>query len=275
MASTCHWNAGDIAFLKSVNEFNNAEYDALIKTRYLCGKATQHPVIILEHSEDYQFFLITTVSAYGSGMHNDYLPPWQQSNHTRKCRNDFRAFYGSELPNIRQKHLMLEVGGCFPKPKTSWVYIRNAFVVPLSTLQNFERARTQLRMTQESLQDLLNDMKAQRKFSNPWKRPVVVEMLQLAEHIKNTGHTQPVRYTQPVQHTQPKQPEFSSVSVNTHESSNSSTSTSRVLSPGSKQGPPKTWAAIAAGNSGKTISTPATASTAAKRTDCWGHIGTR
>ncbi|KAI2463728.1 hypothetical protein F4781DRAFT_437108 [Annulohypoxylon bovei var. microspora] len=179
--SPFNWQDGDIAFLKGVEEFTQGEYDTLIKTRYLHPKATKHPVIILEHSKDHKHFLITTVSAYGSGHENNYLPPWKQYNHKCKPRTAFRAFSGSEKPFYKQNHLQLADGGCFPKPQTSWVYTPSAFVVPSSTLKEFDKAPKRLRMTQESLKDLLDDMANNIRFTTRWINSNVVRMLEPKE----------------------------------------------------------------------------------------------
>ncbi|KAI5865947.1 hypothetical protein GGS23DRAFT_594103 [Durotheca rogersii] len=171
MASTRNWKDGEIAFLKGVDQFNHTEYRSLIASGYMREATTQHPVIVLEHSSDYQHYLITTVSAYGSSRENSYLAPWRQACHRRKCRESFRAFFGSEKPSEEHDYLWLEPGQQFPKPKTSWVYIRLCFVVPASTLTRFDKTPTQLRVTQESLKALLRDMRKLRGFDKRWTDP--------------------------------------------------------------------------------------------------------
>ncbi|KAI1440503.1 hypothetical protein F5Y02DRAFT_432185 [Annulohypoxylon stygium] len=173
-----NWKDGEIAFLKDVQEFDLDEYSTLIETGYLHMKATRHPVIILEHSSDYKHFLVATVSAYSSGKENNYLPPWRQYNHKCKHRENFRAFSGSEKPLPYQNHLELADGGCFPKPETSWVYMPATFVVPASVLKEFDKTPTRLRMTQESLRELLYDMAKDGRFAFRWKNPNVVRMLE-------------------------------------------------------------------------------------------------
>ncbi|KAI1095564.1 hypothetical protein F5B19DRAFT_503740 [Rostrohypoxylon terebratum] len=173
-----HWKDGDIAFLKDVHEFNLDEYNILIKTGYLHAKATRHPVIILEHSKDYKHFLVTTVSAYSSGKENNYLPPWRQYNHKCKRRENFRAFAGSEKPFYYQNHLELADGGCFPKPETSWVYMPATFVVPASVLKEFDKTPRRLRMTEESLKELLHDMAKDGRFAFRWTNPNVLRILE-------------------------------------------------------------------------------------------------
>ncbi|KAI0009241.1 hypothetical protein F4779DRAFT_640635 [Xylariaceae sp. FL0662B] len=170
-ASLIDWRDGDIAFLKSQTEFTQAESCYMASSNYLQPGATGHPVIILERSQDSEHFLVTTVSAYGSGEGNQYLPPWKQIYHQRKSPNDFRAFVGSARPHNRQKYLYLENDECCPKVKTSWVYIRSYFVVPRSMLKRFDKAPRQLRMTEESLTELLDHMdRANRYFGGRWSR---------------------------------------------------------------------------------------------------------
>ncbi|KAI1141503.1 hypothetical protein F5Y05DRAFT_423303 [Hypoxylon sp. FL0543] len=171
------WQDGDIAFLKSAEEFDQAEYETLIKPDYLRWKATKHPVIILEHSKDYRHFLVTTVSAYSSGAENGFLPPWKQPVHRTKSPGDFRSFTGSAKPDEKQQHLQLANGDRFPKIKTSWVYIPNTFVVPSSVLKNFDKAKKRLRMDQTSLKGLLRDMEKRPSFANRWTNEKVLRIL--------------------------------------------------------------------------------------------------
>ncbi|KAI1416503.1 hypothetical protein F5Y13DRAFT_186122 [Hypoxylon sp. FL1857] len=172
------WQDGDIAFLKGLEEFNKAEYDALIGSRYLHPKATQHPVIILEHTKDYRHFLVTTVSAYSSSWENRFRPPWEQDAHRNKRPEDFRAFYGSEKPCKAQRHLQLANGGCFPKPQTSWVYTRGLHVVPSSALKAFDKANPRLQMEQTSLKDLLDHIKKHPGYASRWTHDKVLQMLE-------------------------------------------------------------------------------------------------
>ncbi|OTA90535.1 hypothetical protein M434DRAFT_33515 [Hypoxylon sp. CO27-5] len=171
------WQNGDIAFLKGTEDFNQADYDALIESGYLHQGATRHPVIILEHSKDYKHFLITTVSAYCSSKENDFLPPWKQSIHRKKSQRDFRAFNGSEKPISRKDYLELVDGQSFPKFKTSWVYTPVSYVVPSSVLSEFDKTIVRLRMDQMSLKSLLWDMKRHRGFAFRWKNDNVLRML--------------------------------------------------------------------------------------------------
>ncbi|KAI0169221.1 hypothetical protein GGR52DRAFT_574442 [Hypoxylon sp. FL1284] len=161
------WEEGDIAFFKSVDDLNHQDRRTLINNGYVPRNATGHPVIILERSADSEYFLVTTVSAYSSGPSNDFLAPWNQACHKGKSRGAFYAFDGSEKPCHWQQYLRLKDNGSWPKPETSWVYKRNTFVVPASTLREFRR-RTRLQMTTESLQYLLRAMAEDQKFKTRW-----------------------------------------------------------------------------------------------------------
>ncbi|KAI1200216.1 hypothetical protein F5X97DRAFT_341040 [Nemania serpens] len=159
-APTFHWQVGDIAFLKSADEFSQAERAELLETGRVCARATSHPVIILDCSNDSRYYIITTVSAYASDEHNQYRPPWRQSAHVRKDINGFRAFKGSAKPNNTYGHLHLADNKLWPKVKTSWVYIHHPCLVPASTLIRYNKSQSRLRMTPESLQDLTSHMDA-------------------------------------------------------------------------------------------------------------------
>ncbi|RWA06246.1 hypothetical protein EKO27_g8863 [Xylaria grammica] len=161
--ATTHWRLGDIAFFKPAESFSQIERAELLESGRIHENATGHPVIILDRSSDSQYYIVTTVSAYGAGEHNDYLPPWKQPFHTRKDINGFRAFEGSARPNNERQSLRLADGNVWPKIKTSWVYIHNALLVLASTLINYDKPRCQLRMAPESLQDLLNHIKARSR----------------------------------------------------------------------------------------------------------------
>ncbi|KAJ8124722.1 hypothetical protein O1611_g8917 [Lasiodiplodia mahajangana] len=78
------WQVGEVAFLKPASEFTEIERKELLETGRVRHNATGHPVIILDRSEDSPYFLVTTVSAYGSGQDNNYLPPWEQRAHSHK-----------------------------------------------------------------------------------------------------------------------------------------------------------------------------------------------
>ncbi|KAI1472897.1 uncharacterized protein F4812DRAFT_464908 [Daldinia caldariorum] len=172
------WQEGEIAFLKPHNEFSPAARNDLIRSGYLEVKASGHPVIVLEKSKDSSHYLVTTISAYGSGSFNDYLPPWKQAVHRYKDRSAFRAFQGSVRPNCHRKYLELEGNAALPKPETSWVYARSAFVVPSSTLKKFNKVEKGTRLAKESLMDLLDHFRENPQFHQRWTHPTIVKMLQ-------------------------------------------------------------------------------------------------
>ncbi|KAI1343141.1 hypothetical protein F5Y15DRAFT_429107 [Xylariaceae sp. FL0016] len=157
------WKAGDVAFLKTSESFNSTDYYDLIKSGYLPSGATCHPVIILESSPDSRYHHVTTISAYSSDEYSNFRPPWQQDIHYAKWACDFRAFDGSVKPNNDYDHLHLADGQMCPKLRTSWVYIQRLYVVPSRVLGTFDKAKQPLRMTQQSLRDLIDHMKAKSK----------------------------------------------------------------------------------------------------------------
>ncbi|KAI1422542.1 hypothetical protein F5Y12DRAFT_799466 [Xylaria sp. FL1777] len=160
---THQWQPGDIAFLKQAEKFSQTERTDFLDSGRIRYNATGHPVIILGRSSDQRDYIVTTVSAYSSGEYNNYLPPWKQEFHKGKDINGFRAFEGSAKPNNNFQHLYLADGKVWPKFRTSWVYIHHTPVVPASTLISYDKARSQLRITPESLQDLLGHMKARSR----------------------------------------------------------------------------------------------------------------
>ncbi|KAI1498108.1 hypothetical protein F5X99DRAFT_412384 [Biscogniauxia marginata] len=182
------WEVGDIAFLRDANEFNAEDHDNLIGTNYLHISATCHPVIILGRSADYGHYLVTTISAYSSGPGNNYLPPWEQACHSFKPVDGFRAFEGSARPSSSHRpYLRLADGMSCPKIRTSWVYIHHVSIVPARTLKIFDKAPRQLRMTPESLADLLDHMQAKsRKFRTEISDP----RLRASSHeLSDADHT--------------------------------------------------------------------------------------
>ncbi|KAI1843028.1 hypothetical protein JX266_010717 [Neoarthrinium moseri] len=158
-AQAFKWETGDIALLKSAHHFDDTDYHCLVNSGYIPKTALGNPVIILSRkSDDATHAVVISVSAYGSGYYNNYLPPWKQTCHSGKRQNDFRAFDGSECPNERST-LYLENGDLLPKPQASWVYIQTPFVVPITTLGKFNKGNRRLRMTEESRVDLWTHMK--------------------------------------------------------------------------------------------------------------------
>ncbi|KAI0449895.1 hypothetical protein F5B21DRAFT_519633 [Xylaria acuta] len=155
-----HWQIGDIAFLKSADNFSDTERAELLESRRVHTNATGHPVIILARSNDSRYYIVTTVSAYASGEYNNYLPPWEQRAHQRKDIDGFRAFEGSARPNNKFEPLRLADNKRWPKVETSWVYIHHPCLVPVTTLLRYTKSRSQLRMEPKSLQDLLGHMEA-------------------------------------------------------------------------------------------------------------------
>ncbi|KAI0553908.1 hypothetical protein F4679DRAFT_580078 [Xylaria curta] len=146
-----HWQTGDIAFLKWAETFSQTEQVELLQTRRVPTRATGHPVIILACSNDSRYYIVTTVSAYGSGDYNNCLPPWEQSVHKRKNINAFCAFEGSAWPNDKFEPLRLADNKQWPKVETSWVYIYNPYLVPATTLIHYTKSKSQLRMEPRSL----------------------------------------------------------------------------------------------------------------------------
>lgn len=168
------WAEGDIAFLRHV-EYHSKEQRGHVRAGHLgclSPGAACHPVIILKKgprtASGEQFYIVTTVSAYSSGAHNDYLAPWDQRHHRYKTKTDFRSFEGSEVYAAGGRPaLHLRAGQSFPKPETSWVYAREAGVVPESVLAPFTKARCDLQMTAASHGDLVAHMTlACRHFSS-------------------------------------------------------------------------------------------------------------
>ncbi|RYP84882.1 hypothetical protein DL769_001076 [Monosporascus sp. CRB-8-3] len=151
----CHeWKEGEIAFLKPASEFKAQDYKSCIESNEVEQGATGHPVIILRRrSPAATHVIVTPVTAFFSGPENHFRPPWEQRKHARKARDDFRAFLGCARPTNKRAHLLLEAGS-MPKPKTSWVYVRSVYLVPIRTLQFFNKVDIVLRMKQESFADL-------------------------------------------------------------------------------------------------------------------------
>lgn len=153
-----NWRDGDVAFLKWSDQFNEEEKRGLLDSGQLHPRSTGHPVIILYRSGDAKHYIVTTVSAYSSGEMNGFLPPWEQAAHGRKFKDDFRAFEGSARPNNKFKCLRLKDSQQWPKPRTSWVFVKRPYLVPASALIIYTKARSRLSMTPESLEDLRQHM---------------------------------------------------------------------------------------------------------------------
>jgi hypothetical protein len=156
-----NWKEGEIAFMKPWNLFTQQDTEGLIDTGYLDAGATGHPVIILRrHSMDSTHVMVTLVSSFGSGRHNNFLAPWRQSKYSWVAPNYIRSFKGSPRYDAQKNHLNLKDGRNMPKYTTSWVNIQNVWVVPISVLQNFDKSDVRLCMTTESLADLRRDISA-------------------------------------------------------------------------------------------------------------------
>ncbi|KAI0441459.1 hypothetical protein F4803DRAFT_552126 [Xylaria telfairii] len=198
--STPCWQTGDIAFLKPADAFNDREWSELLNSRRVPINATGHPVIILAMSDDSRYYIVTTVSAYSSSEENNFLAPWKQAFHKRKDINGFRAFEGCERPNEKFDFLRLAEKKKWPKEKTSWVYIHNPCLVPVTTLLRYTKPRTSLRMEPESLQGLLSHMEEKsRKFRDQKvemarmtpAQPAPEPQQQKVEAVVQTAPTQP------------------------------------------------------------------------------------
>lgn len=152
------WQNGEIAFLKSSDYFLPKDYQDLIASGHLHPKATSHPVIILQAGSGSA--IVTTVTAFNSGPHNNFLPPWRMFAHHEKQSDDFHAFIGTELPpNSPNAHLKLSDSGAkMNKPRASWVYTKHFFTVPYRVLMQWNKVPQQLRISDESLTQLRADI---------------------------------------------------------------------------------------------------------------------
>ncbi|KAK3687742.1 hypothetical protein B0T22DRAFT_350506, partial [Podospora appendiculata] len=164
------WQEGDIAFLKPDDSFTEEEHRELIQAKpghkhgYIPARACGHPVIVLHRmSENSTHILITPVSAYSSGEENNYLPPWRQEYHKWKTPDDFRSFFGCERSSERYPYLYLEDGQSMPKPKASWLYIQSVWCVPLTVIGRFTKTRELLRVRNDSLVNLRQQMAEKAK----------------------------------------------------------------------------------------------------------------
>ncbi|KAF6823143.1 hypothetical protein CPLU01_11578 [Colletotrichum plurivorum] len=160
------WREGDIAFLRPSTTFSELDYNCLIASNYLPSAATCHPVIILKRrGDDASHVLVTTVSAYGCTSRGPSIAPWKQQCHGGKDVAAFRSFVGSERPNADRPLLRLQENQLMPKPKASWVYLQNIFVVPITVLGKFDKAQRRLRMDKTSLEDLWTQFSGRTQFS--------------------------------------------------------------------------------------------------------------
>jgi len=153
------WLEGDIAFLKDYQTFNDRDTRELISSGIIHERATGHPCIILKMLPGARA-VVTTVSAHGSGDYNNNLAPWLAIRSCAMDRPFFRSFQGSVCSSNRFKPLQLIPGQSMPKPKTSWVNIKNVYNVPLSVIGRFTKPRYRviLKMAPDSLADLQMDI---------------------------------------------------------------------------------------------------------------------
>ncbi|RYO98799.1 hypothetical protein DL764_006987 [Monosporascus ibericus] len=186
------WKEGEIAYLKPASEFKAQDYESCIQSKEVDERATGHPVIILKrHSPAATHVIVTPVTAFSSGPENDFLPPWKQRYHASKAHDDFRAFLGCARPTDKRAHLLLEAAS-MPKPKTSWVYVQSVYLVPVSTLQFFNKVNIVLRMKQDSFADLRSHMYAR----NSTKIDSLLDDPRLRLELKKAA-TRPVNAAQP------------------------------------------------------------------------------
>ncbi|KAB5536273.1 hypothetical protein GE09DRAFT_345034 [Coniochaeta sp. 2T2.1] len=163
------WRAGDIAYLSDSEYFYLREWDALIRTGTLDEGTTGHPCIILRTMPDNRF-VITTVSAFGSSVHNrNPVAPWKRGLHGQA--HLYRSFEGSELSRYNVKPLRLVPGQQWHKPKASWVKITNVYEVPGSVLREYKpECGYRRRMDRDSLVDLRRDIaKNSFKYDARWE----------------------------------------------------------------------------------------------------------
>ncbi|KAB5542546.1 hypothetical protein GE09DRAFT_1244884, partial [Coniochaeta sp. 2T2.1] len=163
------WRAGDIAYLSDSEYFFAREWDALIGTGTLDEGTTGHPCIILKTMSGNRF-VITTVSAFGSSVHDSKpVAPWKRG--FRGQAHLYRSFEGSELSRYNVKPLRLVPGQKWHKPKASWVKISNVYEVPGSVLREYKpECGYRRRMDPESLVDLRRDIaKNSFKYEAHWK----------------------------------------------------------------------------------------------------------
>lgn len=153
------WQEGDIAYLKPHTDFDRLAHKELITSNRMNPGATGHPCVILKVLPGDRI-VVTTISAYGSGDHNNHAAPWISKRCYSRDQWWFRSFKGSECSNNNLKPLQLIPGQAMPKPKTSWLFIKNVYDVPLSVIGRFTKPRNGklLKMAPDSLADLRKDI---------------------------------------------------------------------------------------------------------------------
>lgn len=172
-----NWKVGQVAFFGQREFLKDTDAAA---TACLPPQAFGHPAIILRISEETGYALVTNITAFGSGPHNNFLPPWDHPFHCHKPRHLIRSFEGTERPPARGKgpqapFLCLREGKMMPKKKTSWVYIRWSYITPISALVTFDKSAYRLELTEASLNALIDDMTQSSHFVANWADPRVAE----------------------------------------------------------------------------------------------------
>lgn len=152
------WQRRDIAYLKSQEQLEQECQEVILGRELHCG-ATGHPCIIMDMAPSGKHALVTSISSFSSGPHNDYLVPWKQIWHRAKDPDRFRSFAGTECYSASRNVLYLEGGRQFPKSRTAWVYAGWVHLVPIGALKPFlvDRATdegTKLRLEMQSWIDL-------------------------------------------------------------------------------------------------------------------------
>ncbi|KAK7977884.1 hypothetical protein PG996_003935 [Apiospora saccharicola] len=136
ITTTDTWQRRDIAYLKPQGQLEK-EYQEVILGQELHSGATDHPCIIMDMAPSGKHALVTTISSFSSGSHNDYQAPWKQTWHQSKDPDRFRSFAGTERYSASRNFLLLEGGRQFPKSRTAWVYAGWVHLVPVEALKPF------------------------------------------------------------------------------------------------------------------------------------------
>ncbi|KAK1783761.1 hypothetical protein QBC45DRAFT_315407 [Copromyces sp. CBS 386.78] len=156
---------GDIACLKDYKWKGRTEEERSLLTAlnpgHDMGRASAHPCIVLKTGREYA--LVATVSAHGSGPHDQWRSPWTRGGHYKKRPDRYRSFEGTERYNLKRPYLQLSKGA-WPKPRGSWVNVENVLLVPVWFLGVFYKAQGYdenpyiPHMARESLDDLLRQI---------------------------------------------------------------------------------------------------------------------
>lgn len=106
-----NWKVGEIAFLNQRELLSETNAAA---TAGIAPQTFGHPMIILRKSDETGYALVTSVTAFGSGPQNDFLPPWDHPFHRHKPSYLFRSFEGSARPPTRGE-----------KPQAALLFLRD------------------------------------------------------------------------------------------------------------------------------------------------------